>query len=150
MATAAQVEGFLSEKEIAVIGASRSGGKFGNMVIKELGEKGYTLYPIHPEADSVDGVKSFRSYAELPKPVSATFIAVAPDKCAAAVKEAHAAGIDRMWIQQMSQSPEAVAYCEQNGIDAVTKECILMYAEPVGSIHKFHRFFRKLFGRMPK
>jgi predicted CoA-binding protein len=66
------------------------------------------------------------------------------------VKQAHEAGITRVWIQQMAQSPEALAYCEENDLSCVSGECILMYAEPVGSIHKFHRFFRKLFGRMPR
>jgi uncharacterized protein len=150
MASKAAIEGFLSEKKIAVIGASRSSQKMGNIVLTELGPKGYELYPIHPEADSVGDVKSYRSYTDLPAPVNAAFIAVARDKSATAVQQAHEAGVGRVWIQQGADSPEAVDYCAEHGMEAVTHECILMYAEPVVSIHKFHRFFKRLFGRMPK
>jgi predicted CoA-binding protein len=150
MVSRSTVEGFLSEKKFAVVGASRSGGKIGNAVLTDLGPKGYTLYPIHPEADSVGDVKCYRSYADLPEPVNAAFIAVARDKSAAAVRQAHEAGVRRVWIQQGADSPEAVAYCTEHGLEAVTHECIFMFAEPVGSLHKLHRFFNRLFGRMPK
>jgi predicted CoA-binding protein len=81
--------------------------------------------------------------------VNAAFIAVAPAKCATAVRQAHDAGVKRVWIQQGAQSDEAVAFCEEHGMEAITKLCILMFAEPVGPLHKFHRFFKQLFGRMP-
>ncbi len=37
-----------------------------------------------------------------------------------------------MWMQQGSQSDAALAFCGDNGIEAVSKRCILMFAEPVG------------------
>ncbi|MBU8913993.1 MAG: CoA-binding protein [Spirochaetales bacterium] len=150
MVSRSTVDGFLSEKKFAVVGASRSGSKFGNMVLKELGGKGYTMYPIHPEADAIGDTRCFRSYADLPEPVNAAFIAVSPKKSAAAVRAAHEAGVKRIWIQQGAQSDEAVAFCTEHGIAAVTRQCIMMYAEPVDSIHKFHRFLKRLFGRMPQ
>jgi hypothetical protein len=35
-------------------------------------------------------------------------------------------------------------------LDIISKQCILMWAEPVKSIHKFHRNLKKLFGLLPK
>ena len=150
MTTRAAVDGVLNGKSLAVIGVSRNPQKFGNMVVKELSEKGFKLFPIHPQLDQVNGVPCYSSFEALPEAPSAAFVAVAPEKSAAAVKEAHQAGIRNIWIQQMAQSDEALQYCRDNDISFVSGECILMYAEPVGSIHKFHRFFKKLFGRMPK
>ena len=149
MASRAGVEGFLAEKKIAVIGASRSGGKFGNVALKELQAKGYDVYPVHPEANILGDIKCYRSLTDLPEPVNAAFIAVSPKRTATAVKEAHEAGITRIWIQQGAKSPEAVDYCGKHKIDVVTGECILLHAPPVASIHKFHRFLKTLFGRMP-
>lgn len=149
MVSRSTVERFLAEKKFAVVGASRSGRKFGNMVLKELGDKGYTMYPIHPEADAIGEARCFRSYADLPEPVSAAFIAVSPKKTAAAVREAHEGGVKRVWIQQGAHSDEAVTFCNEHGIEYVTRQCILMYTDPVQSIHKFHRFLNRLFGRMP-
>lgn len=149
MATKAAIEGFFSEKAFAVIGASRSGGKMGNAVLKDLAGH-HTMYAIHPEADEVGGVKSYRSYADLPEQVNAAYIAVAPAKTAGAVRTAHEAGVKKIWIQQGAQSDEALEFCSRNEIDVVAKECIFMYAEPVESVHKFHRSLKRIFGRMPE
>ena len=150
MTSKAAVDSVLNEKNLAVIGVSRNHQKFGNMVVKELSGKGFSLFPVHPELDQVYGVKCYPSLTDLPEPAGAAFVAVAPQKSAAAVRQAHEAGITKIWIQQMAQSDEAIQYCREHDITFVSGECILMHAEPVGSIHKFHRFFKKLFGRMPR
>jgi len=66
------------------------------------------------------------------------------------VRDAAAAGVRRVWIQQGAQSDAAVRFCAGNGLSAVTRQCILMFAEPVSSIHAFHRWVKKLFGGMPR
>ena len=66
------------------------------------------------------------------------------------VREAAAAGIKRIWIQQGAQSEEALAFCREKDLPAITRQCILMYVEPVDSIHGVHRWVKKLFGGMPK
>ena len=149
MATKAAVEGFLAQKKFAVIGASRSGGKMGNAVIKELGAKGYTLYPIHPDADTVDGVKSYRSFSELPERVEAAYIAVAPAKTKTAVHQAHEAGVSRIWIQQGAESEQASELAEKGGGAVINGECVLMFAEPAAFYHKIHRWIWKMLGRLP-
>jgi hypothetical protein len=53
----ADVEAFVSEPALAVVGVSRTGKKFGNIACRELRAKGFRVYPIHPSADRIDGVK---------------------------------------------------------------------------------------------
>ena len=49
---------------------SRSGKKFGNFAYKALASKGYRVYPIHPDATAINGVKCYSDYADLPEPVT--------------------------------------------------------------------------------
>lgn len=147
--SAATVAAFMSEKALAIAGVSRSGQKFGNSIMKELGAKGYTVYPVHPQADEIDGHACAHSLGELTQPVGGVIIVVKPEQAIHVVRDAHAAGIRRVWFQQGSQSNEAIEFCRQNGIDVVSQLCILMFAEPVESIHKFHRFLKRVFGTMP-
>jgi predicted CoA-binding protein len=65
------------------------------------------------------------------------------------VKEAREKGIKNIWIQQSSDTPEAIKELEGSDINFVTGECILMHYKP-GSFHKFHRAINKLFGMFPK
>jgi predicted CoA-binding protein len=49
------IQDFIECKRLAVIGASRTGDKFGNMAFKELQERDYQVFIVHPEADEIDG-----------------------------------------------------------------------------------------------
>ena len=65
-------------KTVAVIGASTKGTTFPNIFIRRIREYGYTgeIYPIHPSADEIDGLKAYRRLGETPKPVDYAFIAI--------------------------------------------------------------------------
>ncbi|MFW5786574.1 MAG: CoA-binding protein [bacterium] len=149
MASAAAIQAFVSQPALALFGASRGGNKFGNIVMRELKNREYAVFPVHPEAESIDGLRCYRSLEELPEPVGGAVISVKPEQTLEVVKAVHAAGIPRVWMQQGAESKEAIAYCEEHGIDVTSRECILMFLEPVQSIHAFHRFLRRVFGRMP-
>jgi len=150
MVSAESVRQFTAERTLALVGASRSGQKMGNAILRELKRKGYTVYPIHREAQQIGEDRCYASFADLPEPVGGAVVVVKPAEAVRVVREAKEAGIGRVWLQQGAESPEVVSYGEQEGIDLITGECLLMYVEPVESIHRFHRFIRRIFGRMPR
>ena len=150
MTTKAQINEFISHKTLGVVGVSRDTKKFGFMVFDELRKKGYKAYPVNPNAEELHGEKCYPTITALPKDTEGIVIVVPPAKAEELVKEAHARGIDQVWLQQGAESKAAIAFCEQNKMNVVAGECVMMYLEPVGSFHGFHRFFRKVFGGMPK
>ncbi len=148
--TKASIDMFLATSKIAIAGVSRDPKKFGYLIFKQLKEKGYEVYPINPGADKIDGVTCFRSVSALPLNVH-TLIVVTPKKSTRdIVAEALAKGIDNIWIQQMSDTPEAIELAKTQPVNLIVKECILMHLEPVTGIHKFHRSLKKLFGFFPR
>lgn len=149
MTRKADVEDFLAQKTLAVVGVSRKKNKFGNAIFRELKQKGYRVFPVNAHADTIEGEPCFHDLKSLPEPVGGAVIVVPPAQTEKIVKDAGEAGISRVWIQQGAQSDAALAYCKENNIAAVSKECILMFVEPVGSIHKFHRWLWKIFGKLP-
>ena len=151
MTTRREIDEFLAQKTLAISGVSRSGRKFGNMILKDLPRLGYRLLPIHPEAAEVGGVRAYPSFAALPEPVGGVIVVVPPAQAERVVKEAAAQGIRRVWLQQGAESPEAVKFCEENGISVVHGECVLMYPKPSSSwVHGAHRWVWELIGRAPK
>ena len=133
---------FLSHKKLALVRLSAQTQVMGDMT-KELVPKGYDISVVYlntgpgdPTIESVKGV------------VDGAIISVPKSECAAAVKEAIDAGIPRLWLQAGSDSPEALALCEEKGVPVVHKACVLMYAQPVQSVHGFHRAIWKLFGQL--
>jgi uncharacterized protein len=150
MNTMQDIQGFVAEKTLAVAGLSRDEKSFSAAVSKELTNKGYTLFPVNPNADSIRGVKCYPGLSSLPKKVGGVLVFTPPAQTEKVVREAVAAGIRRIWIQQGAQSEGALRFCADNKLPAVSRQCILMFVEPVSSIHGFHRWVKKLFGGMPR
>jgi hypothetical protein len=145
----ATIESFLAEKKLALVGASRTGKKFGNAVQKELSSKGYELFLIHPEVQEINGVACYASLSELPEKVGGLINVVPPEQTEKMVKEARAAGIRKIWMQQGSDSPDAIRFCRENDMELVHGECIFMFAQPQG-LHKFHHWLWGLLGKLPR
>ena len=139
---------FVSLPALALIGMSRSGKKFGNIAYRTLTSKGYLVYPIHPSASSIRGVRCYSRLAQLPVPVEGVLIVVPPTQAVNAVRDAAAAGIRLVWLQQGSASPEVLQVCRDVGVEAISGECILMYAHASG-IHKAHRWVWGVLGKVP-
>jgi len=149
MTTLNDIQKFLEPKRMAIAGASRNPKKFGGAVFKELKEKGYELYPINPEANEIQGVKCYHSVELLPDDVSHLFIITPRHETAKIAKAAIKKGIKMVWIQQKSETMEAVEIIQNAGIPLIFKKCIMMFAEPNGP-HKVHQFLAKFFGAYPK
>jgi uncharacterized protein len=144
------VERFVAQKTLAIVGVSRNTKKFGNVLYRGLKDRGYRVFPVHREAEVLEGARCYPSLAALPEPVGGVVLVVPPAETARLVREAAEAGVRRVWMQQGAESDEAVGFCRANGMEVVAGECLLMFAEPVGSIHRFHRWIWKVLGKLPK
>jgi predicted CoA-binding protein len=93
-------------------------------------------------------MKCFHRLADLPEPVGAVFISVPPDQAVAAIRDAAAAGVRRVWLQPGAASPYVLGVCRDLGLETVADECILMFVAPHG-IHKAHRWVDQMLHRLP-
>ena len=143
------IQSFLQADQIAVAGVSRNPKKFGREVFEELRKKGYNLIPLNPHTEEIAGVKCYKSVSDLPDGIQHLYITTPKEDTEKIVQEAVSKGIGNIWIQQMSDTPEAVQFAEKNNINLIHKKCIFMFAEPVSGVHKFHRFLMKIFGLYP-
>ena len=150
MTSKAAVDDFVAQRTLAVVGVSRSGKKFGNTIYRELKAKGYRLFAVHPRAAQVEGDRAYPSLKALPEAVGGVIVCVPPAQAAQVVRDAAAAGIRRVWLQQGAESEEAVRFCREQGLGIVAGECIMMFTEPAAFYHRMHRWFKKLGGKLPR
>ncbi len=142
------IEDFVACRHLAVVGASRSGKKFGNAAYKELKQRGFDVYLVHPEAKEIEGEPCFANLAELRGRVDGVVISVPLAQVPDVLRDAAATDVHYVWLQQGAESPEALALAGELGLNAVGGKCILMYAQPVRSYHGWHRGAMRLFGRL--
>jgi predicted CoA-binding protein len=138
---------FLQLKRLAIVGVSRSPAKFGNTIYTELKVRGFDVYGVNPQMDAIAGDKCYASLAEVAGKVDGAVICLPPQKAAGVIREAAAAGIKKIWLQQGSQSLETAKAAREAGVTPVEGKCVLMYAGKVTSFHAFHKFFAKLLGQ---
>jgi hypothetical protein len=120
------IQDFIAGKRIAVVGASRSGKKFGNSAMAELKQRGYQVLVVHPEAVEIDGERCYPNLAAVQGQADGVWICVPPKQAQAVVKEAAEAGFDKIWLQQGAESPEALALARELGVKPVAGKCILL------------------------
>ena len=77
-ATLARFAPLFSPRTIAVLGASTTSTTMANTFIRRLREFGYTgnVYPIHPKADTIEGLPCYRSMAGAPEPIDYAYVAI--------------------------------------------------------------------------
>lgn len=144
-----RIHAFVEDPALAIVGVSRSGRKFGNVACRTLIARGYRVYPIHPTAREIGGVKCYARFSDIPEPVDAVLVSVPPEQAVDVVRQAAAAGIHKVWLQQGAESAAVLQVASALGQDVVSGECVLMYARPTG-IHNLHRVVWKMLGRSPR
>ena len=140
---------FLANKRIAVTGVSRTPKEHGsNTVYKRLRDRGYEVFAVNPNADQVEGARSYRDLTSIPGGVDAVVIATAPGSAEGTMRECVELGIKQVWMHrsygQGSVSDTAAAYGREHGITVIDGGCPLML-DPTADFG--HRVMRPIYRR---
>lgn len=127
MSVDTKIARFLQSAAFAVAGASTKPDKFGNKVFKCYQSKGYVVVPIHPQEKEIEGVPCVANVSELPPEVVSISVVTPPAVTEKLVVSAAAQGIKNIWMQPGAESPAAVSFCEQQGINVIADgTCVLV------------------------
>jgi acetyl coenzyme A synthetase (ADP forming)-like protein len=90
------LDNFFNPKTIAVIGASRTPGKVGHDILKNLIQYGYqgVVYPINPEAPEILGLKVYPSILSVPSEIGLAVVVVPPRSVLDVIGQCGEKGID--------------------------------------------------------
>ncbi len=66
-------------RSVVVVGASTDRRKFGNKAVRAYLRQGWTVYPVNPHAEVIEGVRAYRSVDEVPGPVDRVTLYVPPE-----------------------------------------------------------------------
>ena len=78
MALVKDIEAFFMPKSVAIIGASRTPGKIGYEIVRNIKLSGYegTVYPINPKSSSILGLRCFKSVSDIPDTIDLVLVVV--------------------------------------------------------------------------
>lgn len=153
IATVAQT--FLGQRRIAVTGVSRSpDGHGSNLVYTRLRERGYDVFAVNPNAETVEDDPAFPDLAAIPGGVDAVVIATSPDHALATMQECARLGINLVWMHKSigggSVSDEATEYGRSAGLTVIDGGCPLMF-KPVDDFgHQIMKRVLTVTGAVPR
>lgn len=65
-------------KTIAIIGASTDRTKYGNKAVRAFTQGGWTVFPVNPAAQEVEGLPAYASIRDVPTPIDRISMYVPP------------------------------------------------------------------------
>jgi predicted CoA-binding protein len=105
---------------VAILGASADRSKFGNKSVRAHQQQGYTVYPVNPKADVIEGLPAFKSLADVPAgKLDRISVYLPPHIGLAVLPEIAARGCDELWLNPGSDSDELVAAAREKGLNVI-------------------------------
>lgn len=154
MATLAEAaRTFLAQPRIAVVGVSRQTHQPANCNFRKLRTAGHAVFPVNPQADTVEGETCYPTLAAIPGGVQAVLIFTPPAASEAVVREAAALGIRHVWLHRAlgggSHSPAAERAARELGLTLIPGGCPAMFGPPVDFGHQCLRWVLGTLGQLP-
>jgi predicted CoA-binding protein len=144
---------FLANKRVAVTGVSRTPKSHGsNTVYRRLRDRGYEVFAVNPNADTVEGDTAYQNLKSIPGGVQAVVIGTRPGFAEGTMRECAELGIKQVWMHRGpgagSVSDAATDYGRQHGITVIDGGCPLWFAPVSDFGHKITRLVYA--GHLPK
>ena len=144
---------FLANKRVAVTGVSRAPKQHGsNTVYKRLRDRGYDVFPVNPNAETVEGDTAYPDLRSIPGGVEAVVIGTRPERADETMRECVGLGIKHVWMHRSygagSVSDSATAYGRRHGVTVIDGGCPCMFEPTADFGHKVMRVVYR--GHIPK
>jgi predicted CoA-binding protein len=104
---------------VAVIGASNAPQKFGNKAVRAYLRQGWTVYPVNPNETIVEGLKVYRTLAEVPGPVDRVSMYVPPSVGITLLDAIKAKGTTELFLNPGSESDDLLERATALGLDPI-------------------------------
>ena len=104
-------------KTVAVIGASRDRRKFGNKAVRGFLRAGWTVVPVNPHDDEIEGLRVWSSVLDVPGAIDMATLYVPPAVGERIVGEVARRKIPVLWLNPGSDGPGVLRRARDLGLE---------------------------------
>jgi predicted CoA-binding protein len=112
---------------IAVVGASADPAKYGNMAVRAWQEAGWTVYPVNPREEQIEGLTAYPTILDIPGEVQVATMYVPPPLGMRIADKIIEKGIAQVYLNPGAGSVELRQKLENAGIE-VLEACSIIAA----------------------
>lgn len=117
------------DRTVAVIGASADPAKFGNKAVRAYLRQGWTVYPVTPKAEPIEGLKTYPSIRDVPGSVNRATIYLPPALGIKVLPDIAAKTVDEFFVNPGAESDELLEAARELGLDPIVACSIVEIGE---------------------
>ena len=118
---------------IVVLGASEDRAKFGNKCVRAYAKLGYDVYPVNPKAQKIEGLKCYKSIAEVPvTDIDRVSFYLPPPVGLKVIEEVTKKKVGEVWLNPGAESDELIDKAEKLGLNVIAA-CSIVDVGPMPS-----------------
>lgn len=106
-------------RTVAIVGASRDRTKFGNKSVRAHLRQGWTVYPIHPSAAEIEGLRVYATLADVPARLDRVSLYLPPSVGVGVLPEIAAAAPAEFFVNPGAESEALLARARALGLDPI-------------------------------
>ncbi len=106
-------------KTVAIIGASSDRNKYGNKAVRAFRQQGYEVYPVNPKETEVEGLRTYKTIADVPVRPQMISVYVPPAVLLKLLSEIAQKGCDELWLNPGAESDEVITEAERLGLNVI-------------------------------
>ena len=106
-------------KVVAIIGASSDRRKFGNRAVRAFQAQGYTVVPINPREELIEGLQAYKSVLDVPGPIDMASFYVPPDVGHGVMDEVARKGVTEVWLNPGADSDRLIRHAKSLHIEPI-------------------------------
>jgi hypothetical protein len=104
---------------VAVVGASNNPVKYGHRAVRAYRRRGWTVYPVNPHVEAVDGLPAFARVVDIPGPIDRATFYVPARVGVGLLRDVKEKGVRELYINPGAESDELVAEAERLGLEPI-------------------------------
>jgi uncharacterized protein len=105
---------------VAILGASADRAKFGNKAVRAYLARGYQVFPIHPKAQTIEGLRAYRSILEVPaERLDRASLYLPPQIGLQVIEEIARKPVGEVWLNPGAESPALIARAQELGLNLI-------------------------------
>ncbi len=121
---------------VAIVGASPKPDRYSHQAVLKFRERGYTVHPVNPAGQEVDGLKAYRTLAEVPGAPDIICMYVNPATGLTMLDEIVAKRPRVLWLNPGADGEPLASAARARGLNVV-EACSLValgYGDPLDKI----------------
>ena len=107
-------------KTIVVVGASSNRAKYGNKAVRAFKDGGWTVYPVNPKEDTIEGLRCYHDISPVPEPVDRVSMYVPPAVGKQMLDAIAAKNPGEFFLNPGSEDDELLQMAREKGLDPVS------------------------------